>query len=152
MQTSSVMDINAGKSREVPTRDLYGSLPPNFPQYDCKRLVQERTERRLFDDLTERMVLIPDVVCLRGSVSYRLGVSHKGIGPEMTGRSGTGGVFGVFCAPETELVNQLSQPKTPRFAGGGLVGTGLWGHVDSPSRSSNSSSSNSSSSSSCSSS
>ena len=121
------------RSRRTEGAD-YGSFPPNLAQYTCSLLLIERTDRILLEDLTERMLLAPDVVLRRGRVLY-LGASHSGIGPEIMGRcvsgTGAGDAFAFLYGLETELDSQLKKPKIRRFASGALVGAGLHGHAPS---------------------
>ena len=122
---------------------------PNLPQYTCNRLAHDRTDRRLAVDLVERILRpLVDTVFLRGSVLH-LGASHRRLGPEMSGRSGTAGLAsGLFLA--TGIVSRFSHANGDFFVslGGGLKGTGLRGittrgHAGASSNSPNSPSSSS---------
>lgn len=82
-------------------------------------------------------MLLPldEVVFRRGKVPACLGVSHRGIGPDMRGRSGRiGEAFARLGEAVTEVDNQLNQPNTRFFpVTSGLAGIGLRGHVGSSS-------------------
>ena len=89
----------------------HGSFPVTLPQYVCTRVEHERKERKLAVDRFERklgvfatLLDVSSILCL---ARLRCEPSHRGMGPDMTGRSGTRGFL------DEDPTIRRKKPKIP---------------------------------------
>lgn len=90
----------------------HGSFPVTLPQYVCTRVEHERKERKLEVDLFERklgaLATFPDDVSSKLCLArLRCEPSQRGMGPDMTGRSGTRGFL------DEDPTIRRKKPKIP---------------------------------------